>query len=226
MRRQEEIRAPSPLPIKILAAASPFAVLLAVLGAPSALRAAEDPALRQVFQKTPIFGNPITLTKAEVAVAEQWPITKVFLFKDLRAYLVLYRSDVTTGKTAAFFHWVAPEAGWQKEFAFGMREIDDAYWVQDPMTANILTRHQAPVPAEILSARQGALTRGYLRQGLERPCLILIYTDGKTFKETEITYPLVEFEAVADGQGFVAFVGPPVMEDEPREDTPLRARPK
>lgn len=193
------------------------AALLLVLGAPNALPAAEDPGLARLFRRLPIFGTPQTLTKAEFATAEQWPITKVILLKDQRSSLVLYRSDPATGRTAAFFHWVAPDASWEKDFAFGMREIDDAYWVDDPVDLKILAVHRAPVPAEVRQASQGSLTKGYLRQGLENPSLVLIYTDGKTFKETEVTYPLIEFEAVADGQGFVAVVGPPMIRPGPRK---------
>ena len=170
----------------------------------------------ELFQKTPIFGTPVTLTKEEFALAEQWPITKIFLVKDLRTSLVLYRSEIRTGKTAAFFHWVAPEGGWSNDFAFGMREIGDAYWVKDSMPAHILARHRAPLAPDILSASQGAVMKGYVRQGFESPWLVLNYVDGKTFKATDISYPLLEFVEVADREGFVAVVGPPVIA--PRQD--------
>jgi hypothetical protein len=186
-------------------------------GNPAAVEAAEDSRLRQFFETTPIFGQPVTLTEAEFAVAEQWPITKVLLMKDSRSRLVLFRSEIAAGKTAAFFHWVAPEAGWEQEFAFGMREIGDAYWATETAPPSLVEKHRIPPAEAILKATQGALTRGYLRQGLETPWLVLEYTDGKSLKRTEIAYPLIQFETVADGQGFVAAVGPPVIAPAPEK---------
>lgn len=206
--------------VKPLAAILSIVALTLPVEIPTTASVAADRHLMHRFQTTPIFGNPVTLTKAEFAVAERWPITKVFLVKDLRTYLVLYRSEITTARTAAFFHWVAPQAGWQEDFSFEMREIDDAYWAHDRVPADLLARHRVPVSAEILTASQGALTRGYLRQGLSHPWLVLIYTDGKTFKDTEISYPLIEFEQIADGEGFVAMLGPPVIASEPGKVSP------
>jgi hypothetical protein len=54
--------------------------------------------------------------------------------------------------------------------------------------ASLLERHRVPPAEVLLTARQEALTRGYLRQALESPRLVLIYTDGMTLKKTEIAY--------------------------------------
>jgi hypothetical protein len=205
--------------MKNIAVLAVVTVILLGVALPQVGAAGEDPKFLQVFTEA-LGGSPVTLTPEEAGVASNWPITRVFLVDYGRTYLVLHRTDTTSGRTTKFVYWVAKDEddGWEWDFRFrvleGATDQQAIYWVRpsDPVSPG--TKNSVGAALEVL-------IRGYLEYGLGplgpaapwvNATVVLIFEQAKPFKRTTIAYP-VRVEAMITGTGFVAVVTAPPIAD-------------